>query len=130
MKRQLISTGLALGLLVSLPGLAFAQELALGGQVVGIQISTRGVLVAGVGAVETAEGSRAPAREAGVREGDFVVAVNGREVDSASELIAAVGEREGESVELSLLPSATRPPAPTARWATASTMRRAGGACP
>ena len=103
MKRQLISTGLALGLLVSLPGLAFAQELALGGQVVGIQISTRGVLVAGVGEVETAEGSRAPAREAGVREGDFVVAVNGREVDSASELIAAVGELEGESAELSLL---------------------------
>ena len=103
MKRQILAAGLALGLIAALPGVAFAQELAVGGQIVGIQISTRGVMVAGLGSVETAEGSRSPAKEAGIHEGDFVTAVNGREVDSAGALIAAVGELQGASAELSLL---------------------------
>ena len=76
MKKTAIAALLGLAVLGTSPA-AFAQELAVGGQIVGIQIHTEGVLVAGVGAVETAEGRRAPAAEAGVKEGDLVVAVNG-----------------------------------------------------
>ena len=55
MKKTAIAALLCLTLLGPAPA-AFAQELAVGGQIVGIQIRTRGVLVAGVGPVETAEG--------------------------------------------------------------------------
>ena len=102
MKKTAIAALLCLTLLGPAPA-AFAQELAVGGQIVGIQIRTRGVLVAGVGPVETAEGRRSPAAEAGVKEGDLVTAVNGTPVDSAGDLIAAVGALGGEAAQLALL---------------------------
>ena len=103
MKKTAISALLCLTLLAAAPAAAFAQELAVGGQIVGIQLRTEGVLVAGVGPVETAEGQRSPAAEAGVREGDFVTSVNGAPVASAAELIAAIGALAGGDAQLSLL---------------------------
>ena len=103
MKKTAISALLCLTLLSAAPAAAWAQELAVGGQIVGIQLRTEGVLVAGVGPVETAEGSRSPAAEAGVREGDFVTAVNGTPVGSAAELIAAIGSLGGGAAQLCLL---------------------------
>ena len=103
MKKSAISALLCLTLLASAPAAAWAQELAVGGQIVGIQLRTEGVLVAGVGPVATAEGSRSPAEEAGIREGDFVTAVNGLPVGSAAELIAAVGALGGGEAQLDLL---------------------------
>ena len=103
MKKRLFSALLCLGLIGALPASAWAQELAVGGQIVGIQIRTQGILVAGVGPVETVEGRVSPAAEAGIKEGDFVTAVNGVPVDSAGALIAAVGELGGAPVELSIL---------------------------
>ena len=102
MKKTAIAALLCLAVLGASPA-AFAQELAVGGQIVGIQIHTEGVLVAGVGPVETAEGRRSPAAEAGVKEGDLVVAVNGTPVDTAGDLIAAVGAQGGAEVRLDLL---------------------------
>ena len=84
------------------PTAAFAQELIVGGQAVGIRIRTEGVLVSGVAAVETAEGSRSPAEEAGIREGDRILRADGREVHTAAELIDAVSARQGEPLELTL----------------------------
>lgn len=62
---------------------AFAQELVLGGQAIGIQISTRGVLVAGLTDVETTDGERCPAGDAGICTGDLIVGVGESELDSA-----------------------------------------------
>ena len=84
------------------PGLAWAQELELGGQVVGIQIHTEGVLVADMAPVETAEGSRSPAEEAGVRRGDLILAVCGRPVGGTGELIEAVAALDGAPAELTV----------------------------
>lgn len=103
MKKSAISALLCLTLLGAAPAAAWAQELAVGGQIVGIQLRTDGVLVAGVGPVETAEGSRSPAAEAGVREGDFVTSVNGVPVGSAADLIAAIGTLGGNAAQLCLL---------------------------
>ena len=66
MKKTILPALIALALVAAAPT-AFARELALGGQVVGIQISTAGVLVAGTGAVDTGEGSRSPAPAASCR---------------------------------------------------------------
>ena len=102
MKKAVITTLFCLFLATSLPTAAFAQELIVGGQVVGIKISTRGVMVAGVAEVETAEGSCCPAEDAGIREGDLITEANGTAVLSAVELVSAVGAKNGEPVALTV----------------------------
>ena len=56
MKKTFITALWSLLIVSCLTVPAFAQELLIGGQVVGVQISTKGVLVAGLSEVETAEG--------------------------------------------------------------------------
>ena len=102
MKKSILTALGCLLLAAVFPIAAFAQELIVGGQAIGIRIQTEGVLVSGVGEVETAEGSRRPAADAGLQEGDRILQANGRELHSAAELIAAVGEAEGRTVELTI----------------------------
>ncbi len=78
---------------------AFAQELLVGGQAVGIQISTDGVIVAGLCPVETEEGAVTPAEDAGIKAGDLICGADGQTVSDAASLIAAL-ENAGEQVEL------------------------------
>ena len=100
MKRTIVTSVIGLLLTAALPVTAFAQELIVGGQAVGIRVRTEGVLVSGTAQVETEEGSVCPAEAAGLREGDRILAVDGEELRGAAELIAAVGRAQGESVEL------------------------------
>ena len=95
--KKIMGTGLWVCLLLPLLTVpAFAQELIVGGQAVGIQISTEGVLVAGLSEVETAEGAFSPAAEAGLKEGDLITGADGAALPDAAALmdaIAAAGER-------------------------------------
>lgn len=102
MKKALVSTLLCFSLAAALSTGAFAQELTVGGQVVGIQISTDGVIVAGVSPVETAEGSCSPAEAAGICEGDIVIEAQGKPVMTATELIDIVNQGQGAPVELTV----------------------------
>jgi stage IV sporulation protein B len=78
---------------------AYAQELLVGGQAVGIQISTDGVIVAGFCPVETEDGAVNPAEDAGLKAGDLICGADGQSVSDAAGLIAAL-EEAGEQVEL------------------------------
>ena len=91
-------------------------ELVPSGQVVGIQLDIDGVLVAGLSEVNTARGAVSPAREAGLREGDIIVAVDGKAIRSAADLtecLACLGEscaevtlrRDGRLHTVSVLPA-------------------------
>ncbi|MBR3474021.1 MAG: SpoIVB peptidase [Oscillospiraceae bacterium] len=102
MKKTIMTAVTGLLLAAALPVTAFAQELIVGGLAVGIRVRTEGVLVSGTAAVETREGARSPAEEAGVLEGDRILELDGRELHGAAELIAAVGEAGGAQVELTL----------------------------
>ena len=94
--KKWIMTGLCAALLTALlPAAAFAQELLVGGQAVGIELETQGVVVVALSEVETAEGSRAPAEEAGFKEGDVIVQIGERPVASAADFLAAVAALEG-----------------------------------
>ena len=89
--KKTITTGLWALLLTSLLTVpASAQELIVGGQAVGIQLNTEGVLVAGVSEVQTADGPVSPAAEAGVQAGDLIVAVDGNPIADAPALMDAV----------------------------------------
>ena len=93
--KKTIVTGLCAVLLTSLLTLpAFAQELIVGGQAVGIQIATDGVLVAGLCEVD-GEGGSSPAESAGLRAGDRIVAADGKAVPDAAALLEAIEKGEG-----------------------------------
>ena len=98
------ASGLLMCLLLTLlTPRAYAQELALGGQVVGIRLETDGVVVAGLSQVETDSGSVCPARDAGLCPGDRIIALDGRAVQAASDLIEGVARAAGRPVELEIL---------------------------
>jgi len=103
MRKAVMTTLSCLFLAAAFPTAAYAQTLVAGGQVVGIQIKTDGVMVAGVAPVETAEGSRSPAGDAGLRRGDFIMEIDGRAVDGAGDLISAVGRLAGKGATLTVL---------------------------
>ena len=50
------------------------------GQAVGIQMTTAGVLVADLAEVDTPGGTCTPAKDAGLRPGDVICRMDGREI--------------------------------------------------
>lgn len=90
MKKILISGAFCLMLSAVFTVPAFAEELVVGGQAVGIQISTEGVLVAGLSQVETVDGTASPAEDAGLKQGDVIIKIDGKAVYDAASVIAAV----------------------------------------
>ena len=100
--KQIWSALCALVLTAALPVAASAQELVLGGQPVGIELQTDGVVVAGFAEVETETGICSPAKEAGLREGDRIVQIGDTPVTAAEDLVRAVGELQGETAEITV----------------------------
>ena len=72
-----------------------ATYLAPGGTAVGIMIRTQGVLVVGLGAVDTAEGMISPASAAGIRQGDVILAANDESVKNADHLASICRASDG-----------------------------------
>jgi len=100
--KKLVLTGLLALVLMSVKApMAFAQELLVGGQAVGIQISTDGVIVAGFCPVETEYGAVNPAEDAGVKPGDLICGADGQTVSDAAGLIGAL-DSAGEEIELQI----------------------------
>ncbi len=92
-------------------------EVAIGGELFGVRLETKGLLVTSVGEVETENGSASPGKEAGIKKGDVILSANGMELENAvlfSKILAKSGgnpieikiEREGEEKTLSLTPLA------------------------
>ena len=103
MKKLCFSVCAALTLLLGVRAAAFAQELTVGGQAVGIELSTQGVVVEGMADIDTAEGTRSPAREAGFQKGDVIVQIDEQAVSSASEFLSVVGALEGKEAMVTVL---------------------------
>lgn len=66
----------------------------------GMKLYTDGVLVIDITAVETENGSVNPAKAAGIRRGDYIVSVDGRNVFTNEELSAAVEASGGNEIQL------------------------------
>ena len=96
----------ALGLLLlfaQLSGAAWAEELLVGGQAVGIEISADGVIVSGFCEVQTENGPVSPAQDAGFAVGDLIVKMDGVPIRSAEDLIAAAARLGGGEAEVEVL---------------------------
>lgn len=103
MKKWFITGVCAVLLTALLPASAFAREVQVGGQAVGIQLRTQGVMVVALAEIETAEGRCSPAAEAGFHAGDIIVRIGEREVVSAADFLSAVAALEGASAPVTAL---------------------------
>lgn len=85
---------------VSLSGAALAAELPETlvpvGEAVGISIKTDGVMVSELSEFDEGGVKRSPAGEAGIRPGDIIVRIDGKDVSSAADMMQALEGVSGE----------------------------------
>ncbi len=75
-----------------------SEKVCLGGVPFGIKLYSGDLTVVGFTAVDTAEGRKNPAYDAGIRENDIIVSVNGTKVSSAEELMKICNSSEGNEI--------------------------------
>ena len=77
-----------------------STDLAPCGTPFGVKILTDGVLVVGLNDILTETGSKSPAKEAGVRPGDIIIAIDGIPVSSNDEVASVITKTSGKPVSL------------------------------
>lgn len=82
---------------------ALPQTLVPVGHTVGIKLFSDGVLVVGLGQVDTPTGAAAPAKTCGLREGDIITHINSHEVDTIEEVQSVLEETSGEKMSIRCL---------------------------
>lgn len=75
-----------------------------GGQSIGVKINSKGVLVVGHHQVQTNDGKISPGEKADIKVGDLITKINGKTIESMSEVGAIVQEagEKGEKMLISL----------------------------
>jgi stage IV sporulation protein B len=73
-----------------------------GGQSIGVKLNSKGVLVVGFHAVQTAEGNRSPAEKAEIHIGDYIVKINGQAVQNVKDVGEAVTEAGKQKKKLNV----------------------------
>ena len=100
--RRLCRTALlALAFALCMGVAAQAASLVPLGQAVGIQMTTAGVLVADLAEVDTPGGTCTPAKDAGLRPGDVICRMDGREIVSSADFLAAL-DAAGDTVSVTV----------------------------
>jgi stage IV sporulation protein B len=67
----------------------------------GIKMLTNGVVIVGLADIKTASGTANPAAVAGLKVGDIITAINGKEVNTNAEIIETVTNSEGKELAFS-----------------------------
>lgn len=71
------------------------------GQAIGMKLYTKGVLVVGMGEIETEKNEKEkPYENSGISEGDAIIEVNNVEVSDTNQLIKEVNKSNGEAVKI------------------------------
>lgn len=76
-------------------GAAELRRVCIGGMPFGVRFQTEGVTVAELLDVKTKDGDVCPARDAGLRRGDVITAVNGKKIGSAADVINEIASAKG-----------------------------------
>lgn len=74
----------------------------------GIKIYTDGVLVVGFSEVQTVSGRENPAKDAGIKEGDFIVSLNGTNVYTNEEVMSIIKNSSGGDVVAKIVRNGTK----------------------
>lgn len=94
-KKKFLSAVAAMALCIALCASAAAQSLVPGGRALGIRMTTDGVMVAGMSEVETSEGARSPALDAGLKKGDIITKLGSCRVCTAEDFQRALDKLDG-----------------------------------
>ena len=73
-----------------------------GGDIFGIKLYTKGVMIVGLDSVTTSAGTRNPAESAGIKCGDVITHINGKRATGSQQLTEAVENSGGRSLELTI----------------------------
>ena len=65
----------------------------------GMKLYTKGVLVSEISEVNTKDGAQNPAKEAGIKKGDYIISVNGEKVYTNEDLSEIVEESNGKEMK-------------------------------
>lgn len=114
MKKKYVILSLIIALCISLCKLPYAASaececVYLGGMPAGFRIDNRGATIIGLNDVISSDGLYSPAKDAGIRAGDLMLTLDGKEINSAADIgvvlsdydgngITATIEREGEII--------------------------------
>jgi len=79
--------------------LAYSDYLIPGGENVGIEVKSSGVIVVGIYEINDTY----PAKDAGIKIGDIIKSVNGKEVSSIDELISTINESNKLDIDVNYL---------------------------
>ncbi len=74
-------------------------EVAVLGTPFGIRMFTEGVLVVGYSDIQTADGLKNPAIDAGIKKGDIILCINGKRVDTNTDVQNIIQSRKGQKTE-------------------------------
>ncbi len=78
------------------------RYVGLGGDVFGIKLYTKGVIVVSIDSVTTPSGSKDPAVNAGLKCGDIITHINGEAVTSSKQLTESVEQSQGQTLKLNI----------------------------
>lgn len=70
------------------------------GHTIGIKLFSEGVLVVGLSELETVDGTKTPAKDCGLKVGDFILQVDGTEVESTEHFQSLMQQAAGRTVKL------------------------------
>lgn len=79
------------------------MQVAVLGQPFGMKLYTKGVLVVDISDVSTSEGNRNPAKQAGLKIGDYISSINGKEITTNEDLVDLVQASEGKALDFKIL---------------------------
>lgn len=78
------------------------RYVGLGGDVFGIKLYTKGVIVVSIDSVTTKSGTKDPAVEAGLRCGDIITHINGKDALNSAQMTQAVEQSDGKALKLTV----------------------------
>lgn len=78
------------------------KELIPCGTPFGVKIFTQGVMIIGLSDIKTDDGVFNPAKSAGIKKGDIILNINGKEVLSNEDILKIVEESNGQSINLNI----------------------------
>ena len=78
------------------------RYVGIGGDVFGIKLYTKGVIVVSIDSVTTENGIKDPAVEAGLKCGDIITHINGKDALNSAQMTQAVEQSDGKALKLTV----------------------------
>lgn len=77
------------------------REVVACGNTIGVKLKIEGILVVGMSDIESFEGKKVlPAKDAGIKPGDLIITVNGKQINSTEGLIKEIDNSNGEEIKV------------------------------